>query len=76
MKDVRAQAAKSLARVIANGESFTGELDLPSSNHNQSQRNSVADSRLANGDFTHKDFASSDIGFYRELCFGTSSTGP
>lgn len=71
MKDVRAQAAKSLARVIANGESFTGELDLPSSNHNQSQRNSVADSRLANGDFTHKDFASSDIGFYRELCFGT-----
>lgn len=56
MKDIRAQAAKSIARVIAKGESFTGDVDVL-----QSQ----------NGDKENIQLDSRDRGFYRELCFGT-----
>ncbi len=63
MKDVRALAAKALARVIGKGESFSGELDTrvfaPNENIAPSQQNQ------------NPTVADKDRAFYRELCYGT-----
>ncbi|MDG2035177.1 MAG: 16S rRNA (cytosine(967)-C(5))-methyltransferase RsmB [Pseudomonadales bacterium] len=60
MKDVRALAAKSIARVISQGESFSAEIDaLSKSNQN------AADKKPSDN------IENKDRAFYRELCFGT-----
>ncbi|MBT6580109.1 MAG: hypothetical protein HOO01_07525, partial [Cellvibrionales bacterium] len=61
MKDVRALAAKALARVISQGESFSADIDALS--NTQSSNNAKTHD---NTDVDNKDRA-----FYRELCFGT-----
>ena len=61
MKDVRALAAKALARVISQGESFSADIDA------LSNTKPTSDSKAqGNTDVENKDRA-----FYRELCFGT-----
>ncbi|MDG1938000.1 MAG: transcription antitermination factor NusB, partial [Pseudomonadales bacterium] len=60
MKDVRALAAKAIARVISQGESFSAEIDaLSKSNQN------AADKKPSDN------IENKDRAFYRELCFGT-----
>ena len=60
MKDVRALAAKAIARVISQGESFSAEIDaLSKSNQN------AADIKPSDN------IENKDRAFYRELCFGT-----
>lgn len=69
MKDIRAQAAKSLGRVIGQGESFSGDIDflgLPKKSLSSTQA-TANDSKNSNDKSTDKN----DRGFYRELCFGT-----
>jgi 16S rRNA (cytosine967-C5)-methyltransferase len=60
MKDVRALAAKAIAKVLSQGESFSAEIDALSKN------NTTANNKKANDNVDNKDRA-----FYRELCFGT-----
>jgi 16S rRNA (cytosine967-C5)-methyltransferase len=57
--DARASAANSLATVIADGRAFTGAIDhlKPPKNTDATSLQPTIDSR--------------DIGFYRELCYGT-----
>jgi 16S rRNA (cytosine967-C5)-methyltransferase len=63
MKDVRALAAKALARVISQGESFSADIDALSITK---QSNTDSNNKQTTDDVNNKDRA-----FYRELCFGT-----
>lgn len=65
MLDVRAAAAKSLARVISSGESFSGNMD-EFHLHIQTSENNQSTKKLATTKIDKRDTA-----LYRELCFGT-----
>lgn len=60
MKDVRALAAKAIARVLSQGESFSAEIDA------LTKSKAAASKTQTNDNVENKDRA-----FYRELCFGT-----